>query len=71
MPRSSAVVPGVADAEEVLIHADHINMVKFASELDDGYKKISRHLHKMAASADDVIGSRWETESTLKAGTGS
>lgn len=41
VPRASAVVPWVADAEPIVIHADHINMTKFASNEDNGYKTVS------------------------------
>jgi hypothetical protein len=61
-------VPGMADAEPIAIHADHINMVKFASEEDNGYRVVSGHLRIMALSANDVISSRWEEESRVNAG---
>ena len=44
----SAVVPGAADAEAIVIHADHINMVKFTSKEDNGYRTVSGHLRIMA-----------------------
>ncbi|CAH0055794.1 unnamed protein product [Clonostachys solani] len=40
VPRASAVVPGQADAESILIHADHKNMVKFLSKQDVGYTTV-------------------------------
>ncbi|RYO00078.1 hypothetical protein AA0121_g13436 [Alternaria tenuissima] len=36
VPRASAVVPGAADGEAIVIHADHIHMVKFGSKTDPG-----------------------------------
>ena len=65
VPRASAVVPGTANAEPIVIHADHINMVKFESNSDSGYKKISGHLQIMAESAGDVISPRWQEESRV------
>ncbi|KAF2469609.1 tetratricopeptide repeat domain-containing protein, partial [Lindgomyces ingoldianus] len=62
VPRASAVVPGEADAEPIAIHADHINMVKFASKEDSGYVTVSGHLQIMVQSAGDVISLRWEEE---------
>lgn len=62
VPRASAVVPGAADAEPIVIHADHINMVKFGSKEDSGYKTVSGHLQIMAESAGGVVSSRWEKE---------
>jgi hypothetical protein len=44
VPRASAVVPGAADTEPIVIHADHINMVKVASKEDNGYRTVSGHL---------------------------
>ncbi|KAF2190540.1 hypothetical protein K469DRAFT_697793 [Zopfia rhizophila CBS 207.26] len=62
VPRASAVVPGAADAEPIVIHADHIHMVKFGSESDTGYETVSGHLRLMTTKAGDVIGLRWDTE---------
>ena len=55
-------MPGAADAEPIVIHADHINMVKFASNEDNGYRTVSGHLRLMARDAKEVIGTRWEME---------
>lgn len=63
VPRASAVVPGQADAEPIVIHADHKNMVKFLSEQDVGYVTVSEHLQIMMADGEGVIRSRWEAES--------
>jgi hypothetical protein len=59
---SSAIVPGVADAESIAIHADHKNMVKFASQTDGGYEKVSEYLILMARRAGDIISNRWIKE---------
>ncbi|KAF2198403.1 hypothetical protein GQ43DRAFT_163670 [Delitschia confertaspora ATCC 74209] len=67
VPRASAVVPGAADAEAIAIHADHINMVKFTSKEDHGYKTVSGHLQIMVQSANKVITSRWEEEHRVNA----
>jgi hypothetical protein len=40
-------VPGQADAEAIAIHADHIDMVKYASKEDPGYEKVSEYLQIM------------------------
>jgi hypothetical protein len=63
------VVPGAADSEPIAIHADHINMVKFESKADSGYKTVSGHLRVMAARAGDAIGHQWDTEGRMDAGT--
>jgi hypothetical protein len=68
VPKVSAVVPGAADAEQIMIHADHINMVKFESKEDNDYEKVSDHLIIMAESAGSVIGLRWEEEDKVNAG---
>jgi hypothetical protein len=68
VPRASAVVPGAADAEPIVIHADHINMVKFPSKEDNGYKTVSGHLRIMVQSASEVIFSRWDEERRVSAG---
>lgn len=68
VPKSSAVVPGAADAEPIAIHADHINMAKFASKEDSGYRTVSGHLRIMAESADKAITLRWAEEGRVNAG---
>ncbi|KDN71371.1 putative phosphorylase superfamily protein [Colletotrichum sublineola] len=62
VPRASAVVPGQANGEPIAIHADHINMVKFASRMDPSYVKVSEVLQIMAANATGNIQSMWEME---------
>jgi hypothetical protein len=61
-------VPGVVDAEAIVIHTDHINMVKFTSKEDSGYKKVSGHLRIMVQSASDVVASKWAKERRVEAG---
>ena len=61
-------MPGMADAEVIVIHADHINMVKFAAKEDNGYRTVSGHIRIMAQSAGDVISSSWETEKQVNKG---
>ncbi|KAL9082422.1 MAG: hypothetical protein Q9165_008899, partial [Trypethelium subeluteriae] len=67
VPRASAVVPGAPDPEPIGIHADHVNMIKFASREDHGYKTISRCLRMMVQDASDPITSRWEDEGRVDA----
>lgn len=62
VPKSSAVVSSQADAESIVIHADHKNMVKFHSSQDGGYTTVSGHLRIMMVDAEHVIQSRWEAE---------
>ena len=68
VPRASTVVSGAADSEPIVIHADHINMVKFASKDDNGYRTVSGYLRIMAQSAGEVISSRWDEEGRVNAG---
>jgi hypothetical protein len=50
VPKSSAVVPGQRDAEQIAIMDDHINMVKFAKQSSD-FTKVARHLKLMVEKA--------------------
>ena len=68
VPRASAVVPGAANAEPIAIHANHIQIVKFASKEDSGYETVSGHLQIMVQSAKDAITLRWEMEDRVNAG---
>ena len=65
MPRSSAVVPGAADAESIAIPADHLNMVKFASREDGGYEKVSEHLWLLVEEAPNAISVRWAEQDKI------
>uniref|UniRef100_A0A8H7NHF5 DUF7779 domain-containing protein n=1 Tax=Bionectria ochroleuca TaxID=29856 RepID=A0A8H7NHF5_BIOOC len=62
VPKVSAVVPGQADAEPIVIHADHISMVKFASKENADYKMVVEQLQIMALDAEEIVRSRWEAE---------
>ncbi|MCJ1423210.1 hypothetical protein MMC29_001092 [Sticta canariensis] len=62
VPQASAVVPGAADAEPIAIPANHLEMVKFPSSEDVGYKKVSGHLQIMAGEASDAVVARWERQ---------
>ncbi len=69
VPKTSAVVPGAADAEPIAIPADHLNMVKFASSEDGGYENVSGHLWLLAEEAPGAISLRWAEQDTIKMGT--
>jgi hypothetical protein len=66
VPKSSAVVPGAVDAEAIAIMDNHLNMVKFLSEDDSGFKKIAGHLMLMAEDASTKISQNWEREGNLQ-----
>jgi hypothetical protein len=68
VPKASAVVPGAADAEQIMIHADHKEMIKFESKEDNNYEKVSDHLIIMVESAGSIIGLRWQEEVRVGAG---
>jgi hypothetical protein len=51
------------------MHADHVNMVKFKSRLDEGYRKVLDYIHIMTQDAPDKVASQWEMEDRIKAGT--
>lgn len=69
MPQASAIVPGAADAEPIAIPANHLDMIKFVSREDEGYKKISGHLQLLAEEAPDVIKRRWAEQDRIRKGT--
>lgn len=50
------------------MHADHINIVKFASNEDPSYIKVSEVLQIIVATASTNVRSRWETEERIKEG---
>lgn len=60
VPPSSAAPPFWANMEPLAMHADHPNMVKFASKENPGYRTISANLLTMADKAPGAISARWE-----------
>lgn len=68
VPKSSAVIPGMQDAEAVAIPADHLNMVKFTSRENNGYKKISGHLRLLAQEAPGAIDVLWAEQDKMRNG---
>lgn len=62
VPKSSAVVPGVLDAESIAIMANHLEMTKYRSESDTGYKKVSGHLQLIIQEANTKIQQNWDKE---------
>ncbi len=62
MPRTSAVVQGQRDAEPILMHTNHVNMVKYTSRQDQGFITISEHLQIMADAAVEKIRQQWAAE---------
>jgi hypothetical protein len=68
VPRASAVVPGAADAEPIVLYADHINMVKSESKEDSRYKTVSGYMQIMVHDTSGRISSRWEEKDRINAG---
>lgn len=62
VPKSSAVVPGVLDAESIAIMANHLEMTKYRSEIDIGYKTVSGHLQLMIQEANKKVQLNWDKE---------
>ena len=68
VPRASAVISTVADAEPIAIPANHLNMVKFASREDAGYERVSGQLWLLTEEAPDAIGAYWAEQEKIKNG---
>ena len=59
VPKWSACIPGLADAEEVLVHKDHRSMVKFESQDDGDYRTISSIISRMSKDAPSKVEENW------------
>lgn len=59
VPRASAVIPGLQNAEQIALNRDHISMVKFETETDDAYMKVVRHVTKMVKDAPRAVDAAW------------
>jgi hypothetical protein len=68
VPRASAVPDGTAEADTISIHADHLNMIKFASKEDNGYRTVACHLQVLSKSAPEVVALKWVEEARIAAG---
>lgn len=68
MPQASAIIPGIADAEQIAIPANHLDIVKFASRENVGYEKVSGHLQMLVERATDAICARWEEQGRIQIG---
>lgn len=68
VPQASAIIPGIADAEQIAIPADHLDIVKFGSRENVGYEKVSGHLQILTERATDAIGARWEEQGRIQMG---
>jgi hypothetical protein len=68
VPHASAVVPGQADAEPIVIPANHTDMVRYASKRDGGYGTISEELMIMTEEAPEAIQLRWQAERRMDDG---
>jgi hypothetical protein len=69
VPRESAVVPGAADALSIVIHADHIKMVKFSSRSDRNYTTVLHYINIMTEAAPERISLNWKREERIMEGT--
>ena len=69
VPKWSAVVPGTPNAAEFGIDEDHIQMTKFSSADDQGYKKVARTLLFMTREANSKVEQNWVSEQQTKLGT--
>lgn len=65
VPKPSAVIRDI-NCIDFAIDKDHIQMVKFASKEDPGYKSVSYHLGLLAKGAVEAIPSRWKAEEIHK-----
>lgn len=59
MPRSSAVVPGMVNADVMAIKKDHREMVRFSTSEDPDFKNVARQLRLMAKAATDSVTQKW------------
>ena len=66
MKKSSAVLPGMMDAEVFGLPADHRELVRYESQDDHSYQVVSGHLTESALSARDFVANAWEVYDDTK-----
>ncbi len=47
------------------MYTDHINMVRYSSQEDEGYTTMSNHLSLMAVEAPRAISARWVVHGSI------
>ncbi|KAI9761617.1 MAG: hypothetical protein M1840_001757 [Geoglossum simile] len=66
VPKSSAVVPGMINAEAVEIKKSHIAMVKFQNALEDDFQTVVGHMHLMCEKVEEKIIENWARWDEIK-----
>ncbi|KAF8522704.1 hypothetical protein BU17DRAFT_44398 [Hysterangium stoloniferum] len=59
VPRSSAVVPGIANVESIGMYKNHAGMAKFNSIHDNDFKCIPLIVQNMIQKAPSAVETRW------------
>lgn len=59
VPKASAVVPGVLDAEAIEIRKSHVAMVKFQKASEDDFQTVVGHIDLMCEKAEEKITGNW------------
>ena len=62
VPRYLATIPGDLNAEVVVLHADHIQMVKFDGSGDSDYVRVARYLVGLVEDAPTKVEQNWIRE---------
>ncbi|KAJ5566730.1 uncharacterized protein N7459_010112 [Penicillium hispanicum] len=65
VPRESAVGPEAENALPVVIHRDHISMVKFSSRLNKDYQAVLYYIRRMTEAAPERIRVNWMREKRI------
>jgi hypothetical protein len=60
VPKSSAIVPGMVNAEANILYKDHVGMAKFEHAGDGDLQTLSLHLSWMVQTAPPKVEERWE-----------
>ncbi|KIM75579.1 hypothetical protein PILCRDRAFT_670138 [Piloderma croceum F 1598] len=60
VPKSSAIVPGMVNAEANILYKDHVGMTKFKHAGDGDLQTLSLHLSWMVQAAPQKVEERWE-----------
>jgi hypothetical protein len=66
VPKASAVVPGMRDAESVEIRKDHTTLVKFRNSSDDDFQTVIGHLSLICERAGEKVAQNWEHWEEIK-----
>lgn len=65
VPPGSAVIPGARDSQDIVIHKDHSEMVKYDSLADTDYMAVVSYISQMVKEAPAKVKDVWRHQTRI------